>query len=138
MYLGEDSWDKNVDFKLDAAKYPDPAAMVTNLTASKQRLVAYLDAGINVNNRGGNPAYTAGDKVQGFVKSSINADNIGGYLVNSKQSKNVVYVDWLNSDASKFWTTQVSQYQKNVPFDGLWTTMNEPFGDVAGEIQSKP
>lgn len=112
--------------------------MVTNLTASKQRLVAYLDAGINVNNRGGNPAYTAGDKVQGFVKSSINADNIGGYLVNSKQSKNVVYVDWLNSDASKFWTTQVSQYQKNVPFDGLWTTMNEPFGDVAGEIQSKP
>ena len=33
-----------------------------------------------------------------------------------------------------FWVTQVQGYQKNVPFDGVWTTMNEPFADDAGEV----
>lgn len=32
-----------------------------------------------------------------FIKSTVFSNNKDGYLVNSKMSKNVVYVDWLNS-----------------------------------------
>lgn len=60
--------------------------------------------------------------------------NPGGYLVNMKNNKPVVYLDWLNDQCKDFWTQQVQEYQKNVPFDGVWTTMNEPFADDAGEV----
>ena len=81
-----------------------------------------------------NPAYLAGKNIDGFIKSQVNPSNPDGYLVNSKSNKNVVFVDWLNSKCLSFWSVQVGTYYTNVKFDGLWTTQNEPFGDVAGEI----
>jgi len=86
-----------------------------------------------VNNRKDNPTYNAGKASNSFIKSSINTGNPDGYLVNQKQGKDVVYVDWLNKQASTFWTDQVNMYATKYALDGLWTTMNEPFGDVAGE-----
>jgi alpha-glucosidase (family GH31 glycosyl hydrolase) len=62
--------------------------------------------------------------------------NPGSYLVNQRNGKNVVYPDWMNDQCINFWSTQVNQYQQQVPFDGLWTTMNEPFGEVSGEIST--
>jgi alpha-glucosidase (family GH31 glycosyl hydrolase) len=130
-----DSWDSNADFTLDTKQYPNPINMANELNTNNQRLVAYLDAAVNVQSRDKNPAYAAGKKVDGFIKTTVN-QNTDGYLVNSKKGKNVVYVDWLNGQACDFWSRQVSAYQKALNFDGLWTTMNEPFGDVAGEISS--
>ena len=69
-----------------------------------------------------NPTYEAGLKADAFIKSTINPGNPGGYLANSKNGRPVVYPDWLNDKCVTFWTEQVSQYQVNVPFDGLWTT----------------
>jgi len=48
----------------------------------------------------------------------------------------VVYLDWMNQQCANFWSNQVAQYAQSVPFDGLWTTMNEPYGDLAGELST--
>jgi len=64
---------------------------------------------VNVQNRASNPVYAAGKKVDAFVKTTI-SQNPDGYLINSKQGKTVVYPDWLNSQASDFWTQQVVGY----------------------------
>lgn len=137
VYLGADSWDSTNDFVLDNAKFPDPKKMATTLNGNNQRLVAYVDAAVNVKDRTKNAVYKSGKNVDGFIKSNINQGNPDGYLVNQKQGKNVVYVDWLNPKAQTFWSNQVQGYQQNVNFDGLWTTMNEPFGDVSGEISQE-
>lgn len=60
------------DFTLDKTKYPKPSDMVDTLGKSNQRLVAYVDAAVNVKDRTNNAAYTAGKKVDGFVKSQVN------------------------------------------------------------------
>lgn len=138
MYLPADSWDANVDFQLNSAKIPNPQQMMKTLSDNHQRLVAYIDSGINVNNPKANPAYSSGKQVSAFIKTSMNPKNMDGFLVNTKEGKNVCYVDWLNQESSKFWHTQVQGYQAKVGFDGLWTTMNEPFGDLAGEVMTTP
>ena len=89
---------------------------------------------MSVIDRTNNPTYTKGDKVSAFIKSTYIVTNPGDYLVNVKENKPVVYLDWLNQQCMAFWVTQVQGYQTNVPFDGVWTTMNEPFADVPGEI----
>jgi alpha-glucosidase len=135
VYVPINSWDAQQDFTLDKTQYPNPIGMTNAVNANNQRLVAYLDAAVNVQNRASNPVYAAGKNVDAFVKSTINQPT-DGYLMNKKLGKNVVYVDWLNGQASDFWSRQVGNYQKALNFDGLWTTMNEPYGDVAGELSS--
>jgi alpha-glucosidase (family GH31 glycosyl hydrolase) len=100
------------------------------------RLVAYIDPAVKVNDRTNNPTYQAGASANAFIKSTMFGGNPGSYLVNQRNGKNVVYPDWMNDKCINFWSTQVNQYQQQVPFDGLWTTMNEPFGEVSGEIST--
>ena len=90
------SWDSVQDFELDAAKYPNVATLAADLKTNNQRLVAYIDSAVNVKDRVANKAYVQINKAQGFIQSTINKENPDGYLVNTKQGKNVVYYDWLN------------------------------------------
>ena len=49
----------------------------------------------------------------------------------------MVYIDWLNKEGQNEWQALLGQYLSGVaPFDGLWTTENEPFGEVNGEIKA--
>lgn len=141
VYMDMSSWDASADFQLNGQQFPDVTTLVKTLHNNKQRLVSYIDAGVNVNDRAKNPAYQNGQKVSAFIKTSINNGTGDGNLENVKNGKNTVYVDWFNEKAATFWGQSVTGYQKNVNFDGLWTTMNEPYGEVAGEIpqtQSAP
>lgn len=96
FYLAANSWDQTVDFQLDKTKFPSISTLTKTLHDRKQKLVAYIDSGVNVQNRAQNPVYQAGKAANAFIKSAINAENPDGYLVNVKQKKPVVYLDWLN------------------------------------------
>jgi hypothetical protein len=90
-------------------------------------------------NREANPAYNQIQKTSGFIKSTVNGEsNPDGLLINKKNGgKSVVYIDWLNKEAQNEWQDLLGQYLSGVaPFDGLWTTENEPFGEVNGEIKA--
>lgn len=136
VYLQQDSWDGTKDFTLDTNKIPDVNGIKNTLGPLNVRLVAYIDPAVKVNDRNNNPTYQAGAAANAFIKSTINGGNPGSYLVNKRNGNNVVYPDWMNDKCVNFWSSQVSQYQQQVPFDGLWTTMNEPFGEVSGEIST--
>lgn len=63
-------------------------------------------------------------------------NNTDGILINKKNGREVCYIDWLNQFATTEWKGQLSSYLTNVaPFDGLWTTDNEPYGEISGEIK---
>ena len=134
--MQQDSWDGTKDFTLDKNKIPDVNAIKNTLGPLNVRLVAYIDPAVKVKDRNNNPTYQAGANANAFIKSTINGGNPGSYLVNKRNGNNVVYPDWMNDKCVDFWSAQVSQYQQQVPFDGLWTTMNEPFGEVSGEIST--
>ena len=55
-------------------------------------------------------------------------------LVNLQALKKVVYIDWMNETCQEFWNNGLSTYYSEILFDGLWTTMNEPFGQIHGEL----
>jgi hypothetical protein len=95
-----------------------------------------VDAAISASKRDTNQAYKKLQAVQGLIKSSVYVNNTDGVLINKKNGgRNVCYVDWLNQIATTEWQNQLSSYLTNVaPFDGLWTTDNEPFGEVTGEV----
>jgi alpha-glucosidase (family GH31 glycosyl hydrolase) len=135
VYMQQDSWDTKKDFTLNTDKINDVNALKTFLSAKNVRLVAYIDSAVNVKDRNANPTYLAGKTVDGFIKSTLNPKNPDGYIVNGKNGYPVVYPDWLNDQCINFWSAQVAQYQVNVPFDGLWTTENEPFGVDSGEVK---
>lgn len=96
IYLQSDSWDSVHDFKLDNAKINDVQGLKNTLAAKNVKLVAYLDAGVSVKDRKNNQAYTTGQASDVFIKSFLSPSNPDGYLVNFKNGKNVVYLDWIN------------------------------------------
>jgi len=126
------------DFVLDTTKINDVKGLKNTLANKNVKLVAYLDAAVSVKDRKKNPTYAAGNATHGgaFIKSFLDSKNPDGYLVNRKNGKNVVYIDWMNDRCGDFWASSIVQYSLNVPYDGLWTTMNEPYGDVAGELST--
>jgi len=136
VYLQQDSWDQTKDFALDTSKISDVNQIKNTLGPLNIKLVAYIDPAVKASNRANNPTYQAGASADAFIKSTIYSNNPGSYLVNQRNGKNVVYPDWMNDKCMNFWSAQVSQYQQSVPFDGLWTTMNEPFGEISGEVST--
>jgi len=72
---------------LDKAKFPDTAKLVSTLADTKTKLIAYIDAAVNVQDRSKNPTYTSGKTMNAFIQSTIEQQNPDGYLVNQKQGK---------------------------------------------------
>jgi hypothetical protein len=60
---------------------------MNTLAANNQRLVAYVDASINVNDRSKNAAYQSGKEIGAFIKSTISPNNPDGFLINTKRGK---------------------------------------------------
>lgn len=74
-----------------------------------------------------------------FLKSNLSYTNpmFNNDLVNLQALKKVVYVDWMNETCQDFWNAGLSAYYNQLLFDGLWTTMNEPFGQIHGEYNQE-
>ena len=96
--------------------------------------MAYVDAAVSVQNRQANPTYTSCTS-KCFIKSSQYPEAMDGCLVNKKGIKNVVYYDWFQNGTQTQWKGFIASYFKDVGFDGLWTTENEPFGQRSGEVK---
>ena len=44
----------------------------------------------------------------------------GKMFVGSVWPNEAVYPDWFHPNASDWWGSQLTTFQKSVPFDGLW------------------
>ena len=135
IYLDVFSNHRDQDFELDEAKFKNYEALEEAINPANIKIIAYVDSGISVENTK-NTFYVEGNKAGTFIKTSMDykdKEKYSGNLVNMKYHKKVVYYDWTNEKCQDLWDIGLNQLAESAFFDGLWTTMNEPYGHHAGE-----
>ncbi|KAG0568362.1 hypothetical protein KC19_6G014200 [Ceratodon purpureus] len=122
-----DHMDHYKDFTLDPVHYPADKLrpFVDNLHANHQKFIMILDPGINVDTN--YSTYVRGDKLDIFMRNAT-----GHRYVAQVWPGATNFPDFLHPKAQEFWSTEVAEFHKTVPFDGLWLDMNEPANFCGG------
>ncbi|MES1917430.1 MAG: hypothetical protein MHM6MM_009156, partial [Cercozoa sp. M6MM] len=122
MYFDIDYMHAYEMFTYDDERFPATEVkqwVDTELHAKGRRLVVILDPGIHV--REGYDVYERA-KAQGdvFLKTREGTDFIG-----SVWPGRVHFPDWSSTGARQWWLTELREFLKLAPIDGLWIDMNE-------------
>lgn len=126
--------------------------MISNITSlrvaldsHKTKLIAYIDAAVyapdNTDpNTTLNPTYANGEKMEAFIKTTNKPNKkYNNNLIGLRGLNKCVYIDWFNQEKSTvFWFQELEKYLELASFDGLWTTNNEPYSEVQGELDFTP
>lgn len=110
-----------MDFTWDSKNYSDLKAFVAELNAQNLSYVPVLNAGIA--KKTGYDAYDSGVAKDVFIKNFEGSDD---YFTGMAKAGFVVYPDFLNDDSHAWWTDLLDKFQKDIGFDGLWLSKNEP------------
>ena len=128
-------------FSLDSVLIPNTTELRQDLNSFDVKLIAYIDSTIIAPDdvtleTTTNPAYVVGNASGLFIKSThFSSKNYSGNLVASRNIQKCVYVDWFKTgQVFNYWFRNIQAYHREVDFDGLWTTDNEAYSDVQGEI----
>ena len=55
-------------------------------------------------------------------------------LINEVWPKVAVFVDWFNENCTNMWWTGLRDLYEQLPYDGIWIDMNEPYGFNTAEL----
>lgn len=116
-----DYMENYLDFTTDPVNYPEDQlrGFIEELHANGQQYVLILDPGIST-------AYNNYTTLQRGLAQDI--------FLKDEQNKNylaqvwpgpVFFPDFLNPKGKAWWTEEIAEFHKKVPFDGLWIDMNE-------------
>ncbi|XP_041362596.1 lysosomal alpha-glucosidase-like [Gigantopelta aegis] len=104
--------------------------IVRDLHSHDQKYVIIVDPGIsNTQTPGSYPPYDDGLKQDVFVKT-YNGSN----LVGKVWPGDTVFPDFFHPKAADWWYRHANTFHNTLPFDGLWTDMNEPSNFVDGSV----
>eukprot|EP00731_Ephydatia_muelleri_P028413 Em0020g57a len=124
----------NLDFTFDPVRYAELPSLVDDLHHYGQKYVMILDPGISSMLPPGQYApFDDGLKSNVFVMNSTDQPLIGAVWPGS-----TAWPDFTHPNASSYWANQISQFQSEVAFDGLWIDMNEPSDFVDGSNYGCP
>lgn len=121
------------DFTTDPNNFPlaETQKFVNQLHSDGMKFVPIIDPGIMVYSN--YPAYENGLKQGVFVK-----DISGGYYLGQVWPGPTYFPDFLHPNIENYWTTELQNWYKEVPVDGLWIDMNEVSNfcnsDGAGQV----
>lgn len=115
-----DYLDRYRDFTFDPVKYNGLGDFVKGLHAKGMKYVPIIDAGISRRPDQGYSAYDDGVKQDVFVKTDK-----GEIFTGRVWPGDAAYPDFMNDKTVAWWKNYLSNFQKNVNFDGLWLDMNE-------------
>ncbi|KAI1124057.1 glycoside hydrolase family 31 protein [Nemania abortiva] len=119
------------DFENDPDRYPydKGAEFLADLHKKNQHYIPIIDAGIYVpipgNDTDAYPPFERGLEQNAFVSNPDGSLYIGqvwpGYCT---------WADWIGAlfsgtGTNEWWISEVSEYHKNIPFDGIWIDMSE-------------
>ncbi|EGW32344.1 Glucoamylase 1 precursor [Spathaspora passalidarum NRRL Y-27907] len=133
-----DYMDTYKDFTNDPYRYPTDKyqQLLEELHSNNQHYVPIFDAAIyvpNPNNATDN-AYTpfhAGNESDIFLK---NPD--GSLYIGAVWPGYTAFPDFLNNKTQEYWNEQFKTWHDRIPFDGIWTDMNEVSSFCVGSCGS--
>jgi alpha-glucosidase (family GH31 glycosyl hydrolase) len=127
MWSDIDHMDHYKDFTLDPVNYPVEKLrpFVDNLHANNQKFIMILDPGIKIDKN--YSTYVRGDKLDIFMRNATGHRYIAQVWPGATNIP-----DFLHPKAQEFWSTEVAEFHKVIPFDGLWLDMNEPANFCGG------
>ncbi len=69
-----------------------------------------------------------GNKDDIFIKSALyKSEKYNNNLINQVWPDIAVFVDWFNPNSTRMWWEGLRDLYKQLPYDGLWIDMNEPY-----------
>jgi alpha-D-xyloside xylohydrolase len=109
------------DFTTDSINFPlvETQKFVTQLHTDGMKFVPIIDPGIMVYEN--YPAYTNGLKEGIFVKDITGS----GYYLGQVWPGPTYFPDFLHPNIENYWTSELGNWYKEIPVDGLWIDMNE-------------
>uniref|UniRef100_A0A7I3ZZJ0 Maltase n=1 Tax=Physcomitrium patens TaxID=3218 RepID=A0A7I3ZZJ0_PHYPA len=121
MWNDIDYSDRYLDFTHDEERFPlkEWRAFVDELHANDQHYVILVDPGIG-SAYNDYKTYSRGLEQDIFLKTENGEPYLGQVWPGP-----VVYPDFLNPNATLWWTNEVQLFHDQIPFDGMWIDMNE-------------
>ena len=147
VYLDPKHMSKVRNFGIDSEFIFNATELKMALNDTHVKLVAYIDSTIIAPeavtlNETKNPAYYLGNEKNLFIKSThFGSTKYNNNLVATKSLQKCVYVDWFKTgEVDSYWFKELQEFHKIIDFDGVWTTNNEAYTDIQGEInvEEKP
>ena len=117
------------DFTVDVGRY-DLKDFRTFL--KDVRWIPIIDAGVFIDPTA--PAYVTGNDYNVWIRSAKNHSN---YLVGVVWPGMVHWPDWLNPNATKYWSEMLELLYSFVPFSGIWIDMDENSNFCFGEYPNE-
>jgi alpha-glucosidase (family GH31 glycosyl hydrolase) len=127
MWSDIDHMDRYMDFTLDPVNYPREKLLpfVEKLHKNHQKFIMILDPGIKIDRN--YSTYVRGDKLDIFMRNETRDRYVAQVWPGATNIP-----DFLHPKAQEFWSTEVAEFHKVIPFDGLWLDMNEPANFCGG------
>ncbi|XP_067676211.1 lysosomal alpha-glucosidase-like [Haliotis asinina] len=120
-----------MDWTYDHKVYSQLPDVVKDLHSNGQKYVMILDPGIsNTQPRGKYAPYDDGIADDIFVKTADGSTPIVGEVWPGK----TVFPDFTHPKAEAWWLKHAQMMHAELPFDGLWTDMNEPANFKDGAV----
>ncbi|KAI1810462.1 glycoside hydrolase family 31 protein [Poronia punctata] len=130
------------DFENDPVHYPydKGAAFLDRLHENNQHYVPIIDAGIYVPIPG-NDTDEYAPFSRGLEQNAFITNPDGSLYIGEVWPGYCVWPDWIGAlyrgtGANRWWASEVSEYHKKIPFDGIWIDMNEVSSFCTGSCGS--
>lgn len=122
VFYGDiDYMDNNKDFSYDKINYNTLPQFVNKLHTLGIKYVIILDPGIDTDSKNYS-AYEEAVKHDLFIKNE-NGSLFKGKVWNPGQT---AFIDFTHPKAYEYWSTQMKEFYKSIPYDGIWIDMNDP------------
>lgn len=124
-----DHMDAYKDFTLSPERFPEEKlrGFVKSLHEKDQKFVMIIDPGIAIDEN--YATYTRGREHGVYLKNGTG--NGADYIAQVWPGFTTI-PDFLHPNAVDWWTKELEEFYKMVPYDGLWLDMNEPANFCSG------
>lgn len=135
QWIDIDYMDRFLDWTYDKNKFAGLPEVVQDLHSNGQHFVIIVDPGIsNTQPKGTYPPFDEGMAMDVFIKKPDRS----GPIIGKVWPGLTAFPDFFHPNATVYWTKQIQDFHRQLPFDGLWTDMNEPSNFVDGSTEECP